>query len=117
MPDNEATWATRESPVIDEEPTDLVQIIRYLNCELKFAGTAEDIASEMDAVVNILYFSDSTVASRTVITFLEVRSVACSACLEENRPTIHCTNTGKVQLNSVYPAARQSFTSIDVERL
>lgn len=103
MPDNEAIQATRESPAIDEEPTDLVQIIRYLNCELKFVGTGEDIASKMDAVVNILYFFDSTVASITVITFLEVRSVACSACLEKNRPTIHCTNTGKVQLNPIYP--------------
>lgn len=56
MPDNEAIQATRESPVIGEEPTDLVQIIRYLKYELKFVGTAEDIASKMDAFVNSCSF-------------------------------------------------------------
>ena len=92
-PDNETT-ETHESSAIDEErellqlePTDLVRIIRNLRSELarknsllKFLGTTtEDIASKRDAVVNILNFFDSIVASTTALPSLEVRSIACTA--------------------------------------
>lgn len=103
-----------ESPAIDEEgkrlqlePTDLVKIFLDLKSELarknsllKFLGTtAEDIASKREAVVNILSFFDSIVASTTELPSLDVNCLNCTS--RKNRTILPCTAAGIVQLRSL----------------
>lgn len=111
---NEATEATHESHVIDEEgellqlePTNLGKIIR----NLKYATITEDIASKRDFVVNIL---NSLTASTTAPPSLEVKSSqACTTSPEINRARLPCTAAGEMQLRTVNPTAKQSKSTTE----